>query len=477
MVSSVVNDILREARTKIVVTLGPASSTPKTISGLIAAGADVFRLNFSHGTHEGHERLLGIVRQESKKMKRHVAVLQDLSGTKIRLGSIPSGPLVLSPEAAVTLTTRDVPGDAGVLPVNYDKLPKEVCKGDMILLGDGAVELEIKSVKGKDVKCVVVVGGEVGTGKGVNVPGGKLSAGGLTGKDRKDLAFGIRIGVDMVALSFVRTADDIREIKELMSDIGTDLPVIAKIERHECVENIEDVMDASDGVMVARGDLGIDVPIERLPILQKRIVSLARGAGRPVIIATQMLKSMVESRRPTRAEAADVANAVLDGTDAVMLSEETSVGAYPVESVEIMHRIAAEAEKVLQCDLEVTGDGGSTEEAISESACRVAIETGAAAIVVPTFSGSTAIKVARFRPPIPIIALSPNEATLKLLCLVWGVIPQRIDPFGSVEDAIESSRRAATKICGREGRVVLTAGLPLGEPGRTNLIKVVDLEA
>ncbi len=469
------SDILREARTKVVVTLGPASSTPKTISGLIAAGADVFRLNFSHGTHESHERLLGIVRQEAEKMKRYVAVLQDLSGTKIRLGNIPSGPFALSPGAAVTLTTRDMPGDAGVLPVNYEKLPKEVRKGDLILLGDGAAELKVKSVKGKNIGCVVVVGGEVGTGKGVNVPGAKLSARALTEKDREDLAFGIRIGVDMVALSFVRTADDIREIKELMRNAGTDLPVVAKIERHECVENIESVVDVSDGVMVARGDLGIDVPIERLPMLQKRIVSMARGASRPVIIATQMLRSMVESRRPTRAEAADVANAVLDGTDAVMLSEETSVGAYPVESVETMCRIAAEAEKALQCDLEMAGEGELTEEAISEGACRVAIETGAMAIVVPTFSGSTAVKVARFRPPMPIIALSPNEETLRRLCLVWGVISQRIDPFGSVEDAIVSSRRAAAKICGREGLVVLTAGLPLGEPGRTNLIKVVDL--
>ncbi len=469
------NDILREARTKIVVTLGPASSTPKTISGLIRAGADVFRLNFSHGTHEGHKRLCGIVRKESNKMKRHVAVLQDLCGTKIRLGNIPSGPLTLSPEADVTLTTRDVPGDAVVLPVNYERLPKEVRKGDLILLGDGAAELEVKSVKGRDVTCVVVVGGEFGTGKGVNVPGARLSARALTEKDKEDLAFGIRMGVDMVALSFVRTADDIREVKELIRDSGTDLPVVAKIERRECVENIESVLDASDGVMVARGDLGIDVPIERLPMLQKRIVSLARGAGRPVIIATQMLRSMVDSRRPTRAEAADVANAVLDGTDAMMLSEETSVGKYPVESVETMQRIAAEAEKALQCDLETVGEDGLTEEAISESACRVAIETEATAIVVPTFSGSTALKVARFRPPMPIIALSPNEATLKRLCLVWGVIPQRIDPFGSVEDAIESSRRAAAQICGREGRIVLTAGLPLGESGRTNLIKVVEL--
>jgi pyruvate kinase len=466
---------VQESRTKIVVTLGPASSSPGVVADLIAAGADVFRLNFSHGTHDGHRELLGIVRDEAGKAGRHVAVLQDLSGTKIRLGEIASGPLQAAPGDKLTLTTREDADASGSVPVGYGKLPGEVRAGDPVLIGDGAVELEVESVDGPDIVCVVVVGGEIASGKGITVPGRDLSAGAITDKDRLDLEFGVGIGVDMVALSFVRTEADIAELKELMRSHGADLPVIAKIERHECIENLDAVVGAADGVMVARGDLGVDVPIEHVPILQKRIINMARSAGRPVIVATQMLRSMVSSRRPTRAEVTDVANAVLDGADAIMLSEETSVGAYPVRAVETMHRIAGEAEGILEFGLRWEEDDVSVADAISEGACRIAMEVAAKAIVVPTFSGSSARRVARFRTPVPVIALSPREDTLRQLSLVWGVVSRSIQTFGSVEDAVETCRSIAREVCGTEGTVVLAAGLPLGEPGRTNLIKVLDL--
>jgi pyruvate kinase len=466
---------MEESRTKIMVTLGPASSTPEVISGLISAGADVFRLNFSHGTHESHERLLRTVREEAGKAGIHAAVLQDLSGTKIRLGDVAGGPIRIDPGDRVTLRARGTGDGSDTIEVGYERLPEEVRPGDTVLIGDGAVELEIESVEGADVACSVVVGGEIASGKGVAVPGRDLSVGALTDKDRKDLAFGLEIGVDMVALSFVRGPEDIGELRDLMGASGTGPPVIAKIERHECVENLEAVIDAADGVMVARGDLGVDVPIERVPVLQKRIVSLARAAACPVIVATQMLRSMVESRRPTRAEATDVANAVLDGADAIMLSEETSVGAHPVRAVRTMHRIAGEAEGILEFGLGPEGRGSSVADSISEGACRIALEVGAKAIVVPTFSGSSARKVARFRTPVPVIALSPREDTLRQLSLVWGVVSRSIQTFGSVEDAVETSRSIAREVCGTEGTVVLAAGLPLGEPGRTNLIKVLDL--
>ncbi len=466
---------MQESRTKIVVTLGPASSTPEVIGELIAAGADVFRLNFSHGTHEGHAELLRMVRDEAEKAQRHVAVLQDLSGMKIRLGEIAGGSRMVSPGDEITLTVREDAGGSGAIPVGYEKLPEEVRPGDVVLVGDGAVELEVRSVEGPDMRCVVVVGGEVASRKGIAVPGRDLSAGALTDKDRDDLAFGLDLGVDMVALSFVRSDRDIVELKGLMRGHGSDVPVIAKVERHECIEHLDAVVRSADGVMVARGDLGVDVPIERVPILQKRIIDTARAAGRPVIVATQMLRSMVESRRPTRAEATDVANAVLDGADAVMLSEETSVGAYPVCAVSTMHRIAREAENILEFGVKWEDDDVSVADAISEGACRIAMEVGAKAIVVPTFSGSSARRVARFRAPVPVIALSPREDTLRQLSLVWSVMTRFIETFGSVEDAVETSRGIAREICGAEGTAVLAAGLPLGEPGRTNLIKVMEL--
>ncbi len=463
-------------RTKLVCTLGPATRSPQDIRRLVEVGMDVARLNFSHGSHEEHAERIRILRDIERDTGRTVAILQDLGGPKIRVGEVGEGSIDLESGQAFTLTTRAVPGNRSEVSISYAALPQEVAAGSPILLADGLIELEVQEISDTDVHCRVLVGGTLTSHKGINLPSGTLSAPALTEKDRVDLEFGITEGVDLIALSFVRKPDDVREVREIVRSHGARIPVIAKIEKHEALENIEDILAESDGCMVARGDLGVEIPLERVPHIQKSIIHKARMLGRPVITATQMLTSMVESPRPTRAEAADVANAVLDGTDAVMLSEETAVGTYPDRAVETLGRIAMEAERDLSCDsvlgLEHTTPG--VPHAISGAVCYLADTLKAAAIIVPTESGSTARLVARHRPKQPILAFSPHPETVHALNLSWGVAARTLPPSAGSDEVVADSIGAAkeTGSVTAGDVVVITAGLPIGTPGTTNLIRV-----
>jgi pyruvate kinase len=468
-------------RTRIVATIGPASESPETLSALIREGLDVARLNFSHGTREGHADVIASLRRLSAEAGRPLAILQDLSGVKIRIGTLAGGAVDLAAGARVTLTTRKVAGDAREIPVDWADLPRVVRPGEPMFLADGDLELEVLEVSGHDVACRVVRGGKLTSRKGINLPASAIDAPALTAKDEEDLAFGIAHGVDAVALSFVRTADNVREARAFLSRHGSDVPLIAKIEKSEAIRNLQAILEAADGLMVARGDLGVETPLEHVPFLQKMLIRECNRAGKPVITATQMLRSMVDSPRPTRAEVADVANAILDGTDALMLSEETAAGSYPVESVAMMARIAADAEPSIPYGrwsekLEGPAECG-VPEAVARAACRVAEDVGAAAIVACTQSGSTARLVSKQRPRQPILALSPLPETCRRLSLVWGVRALAIETPDSADRLFESLPGIATRAgAAKPGdRLVLTAGIPIGVPGSTNSIKVVEV--
>jgi pyruvate kinase len=465
-------------KTKIVCTIGPASRSPEVLGRLVQAGMDVARLNFSHGTQDEHGRVIRRLRRIARSQGRPVAVLQDLAGPKIRIGPIRSGPVVLEPGAIFTLTSRKVPGDARMVSTNLPSMSAAVRKGDALLLSDGALELEVAAIDGPDIRCRVVIGGPLSSFKGINLPARTLPTPGLTAKDRSDLRFGLRRGVDYVALSFVRSAADVDRARRAMKRDGGAVPVIAKIEKHEALENIEEIVAAADGIMVARGDLGLETPLERIPQVQKSLIKKSREAGKPVITATQMLRSMVDSPRPTRAEVTDVANAILDGTDAVMLSEETAVGNYPVEAVSMMARIAREAESMP----ELLPDGrgaipgpipGSLPSAVACAASRLAADIEAAAIITLTRSGTTARLVSRCRPDVFILGCAPEEGLRRQLTLSWGVVPIPGRESGSTDEMIAAALKAASKtgLVKKGQRVVVTAGVPPGRPGTTNLIK------
>jgi pyruvate kinase len=424
-------------RTRIVATLGPATSTSEKIRALIEEGVDVFRLNFSHGTHEFHGELIKGIRRISGE--RPIAILQDLCGPKLRL-------------------TKPVKGRPGEI-VEID-LPPSVRKGDPVLLADGIMHLEVVDAK----HSRVVVGGDIPIGKGINLPSSDLDIPSLTEKDRKDLEFGVKNGVDYVALSFVRRASDLDEVKKC------GIPVVAKIEKPEAVRRIEEIVRAADGVMVARGDLGVEIPIERVPVVQKRVISLANREGRMVITATQMLRSMVDSPQPTRAEATDVANAVLDGTDAVMLSEETAAGNYPVESVKVMDRILGEVEPLLTPRSDLLSPDAA--DAIAQGACVLSERVGARAIVVPTSTGFTARKISSYRPRIPILVLTNSEIVRRRLSLVWGVTALSAPWFNETSPVLERFRDSVRGLLPAGSTVVVTAGYPFARPGTTNLVHV-----
>ena len=465
-------------RTKIVCTIGPASSSPQTLERLIGAGMNVARLNFSHGTHEGHGEAIASIRGIADWLGVPVAIMQDLSGTKNRIGQIAEGAISVESGALLTLTARDVPGDQGEISIGYPDLVNDVHPGDPLLLNDGAVELEVLETSGEDIKCLVKIGGQLSSHKGINLPTRSIGVPGLTNKDRRDLAFGIQHQVDYVALSFVRSASDVLEGKRFMEERGIHIPLIGKIEKHEALNNIDEIIEAVDGIMVARGDLGVDMPLEKVPLAQKMLIGKSNAAGKPVITATQMLSSMVQAPRPTRAEAADVANAVLDGTDALMLSEETAVGDYPVESVAIMARIATDAESGLSQSTGAARRGikGVKElpEAVGRAACDLADEVDAACIVTFTQSGSTASLVAKCRPRQPILALTPLESTYRRLSMVWGVVPVLGGGMDNTDEMIANALSEALRsgLAKRGQRVVVTAGVPVGVSGTTNLIKV-----
>ncbi|MFN6565919.1 pyruvate kinase [Dendronalium sp. ChiSLP03b] len=465
-------------RTKIVATIGPATSSPEMLKAIIEAGATTLRLNFSHGTHADHQRNIRLIRQTAFELNQPVAILQDLQGPKIRLGRFENGSIVVAKGDRFTLTNRPVIGTQEISCITYDYLAEEVPVGAKILLDDGRVEMSVEEInrdKG-DLHCRVSVAGKLSNNKGVNFPGVYLSIKAMTDKDREDLMFGLDQGVDWVALSFVRNPQDIIEIKELISSTGKQVPVVAKIEKHEAIEQMEAVLALCDGVMVARGDLGVELPAEDVPVLQKRLIATANRLGIPIITATQMLDSMVSNPRPTRAEVSDVANAILDGTDAVMLSNETAVGNYPVEAVATMARIAEriEQEEAHSTVRQLRDTRRSIPNAISQAVSQIAEQLGAAAIMTLTQTGATARNVSKFRPSTPVLAVTPHVNVARQLQLVWGVKPLLVLGLPSTGQTFQAAINVAQErmLLSEGDLVVMTAGTLQGVAGSTDLIKV-----
>lgn len=477
-------------RTKIVCTLGPATSDKETIRSMIHAGMDVARINFSHGDQETHARMINLVRELAEEEKQLVAIMADLQGPKLRVGKIEQGVIELEPDSEFRLTIRPVPGSAEVVNFPHPDVVDDLSVGQRILLDDGQIELELTDKTDTDLITRVVIADALGSRKGVNLPEAELRISSLTDKDRTDALFAAEQGVDFLALSFVRRPKDVQELHDFLQTHDTDLPVIVKIEKPEALEVFDEILEISDGVMVARGDLGVETPPEEVPFHQKEIIRAANHAGKPVITATQMLQSMMEHPRPTRAEASDVANAILDGTDAIMLSGETAVGAYPVRAVRFMQTIAANAEAHLPHDrwaqlltvrdregLSGSGEAISTyppTQAISQATVEVALAVGARAIVSSTVSGTTARMVARHRPSVTVIAATPNPRTFHQLALVWGVQPVMVGDYENTDEMIQLTVEAAYEAgcCSRGEILLITAGIPYGGQGKTNFLKV-----
>ncbi|NEP19888.1 MAG: pyruvate kinase [Leptolyngbya sp. SIO4C1] len=463
-------------RTKIVATIGPATQDPATLRALIGAGATTLRLNFSHGNHEDHQRNIKLIRQISFELSQPVGILQDLQGPKIRLGKFADGAIQLAQGDRFTLTSRTIPGSSSASSVTYQPLVEEVPVGATILLDDGRVEMRVldKDMANRDLHCEVVVGGKLSNSKGVNFPGVYLSIKALTDKDREDLVFGLNQGVDWVALSFVRNPQDVLEIKQLIADAGKNVPVIVKIEKHEAIEQMDAILSLADGVMVARGDLGVELPAEEVPILQKRLIATANRLGIPVITATQMLDSMVNNPRPTRAEVSDVANAILDGTDAIMLSNETAVGNFPVEAVATMAKIAQRTEQEHLASEASLENSRTIPNAISQAVGQIASQLRAAAIMTLTKTGSTARNVSKFRPRTPILAVTPHVEVARRLQVVWGVKPLLVVDLPSTSQTFQSAVNVAQEqhYLSEGDLVVMTAGTLQGVAGSTDLIKV-----
>lgn len=471
-------------RTKIVCTIGPASDSPEVMRDLIRAGMNVARINFSHGDHETHARSIAQLRDIAAQEGCLLAVMADLQGPKLRVGEIENGPLTLHKGDVITLNASshvDAQEETAVIPLPHPELLRELTVGQNLLLDDGNLELVVVQAGERSLRCRVVVGGALSSNKGVNAPEATLKFSALTPKDREDAAFALEQGVDFVALSFVRRATDVRELRHLITSHGADVSIIAKIEKPEALVVFDAILSEADGVMVARGDLGVETPAEEVPFHQKRIIRACNQAGKPVITATQMLQTMIDNPRPTRAEASDVANAILDGTDAVMLSGETAVGRYPVEAVDMMAAICANAEAHLpygrllrNANIEETCDRPTITGAISCSAVEIAGEVGARAIVTATMTGTTARMVARHRPSSPVVAVTPNPTTLCRLSLVWGVSPVKVAEFATTDDMVQMMVRAAQErgVVAWGDTVVLTAGIPFGSGGVTNMLKV-----
>ncbi|MCX6023859.1 MAG: pyruvate kinase [Chloroflexi bacterium] len=461
-------------RAKIVATLGPATRPEAVLRRLLAAGVDVARLNFSHGTQDEHAAAIADVRRIAAELGRQVAVLQDLQGPKIRTGPLAGGgPVELEAGGRLVITTRLVPGDASVVSTTYAGLPNDVRPGDRVLLADGLIELRVLDVEGPDVICRVINGGPLGEHKGINLPGVPVSAPALTDKDRADLIFGLAQGVDYVALSFVRSAEDAEAARRIMAEQRAHVPLIAKIEKPEALAHLEGVLRAFDGVMVARGDLGVELSPEAVPVWQKVIIRMANDLGKPVITATQMLESMITNPRPTRAEASDVANAVFDGADAVMLSAETAAGAYPVTAVETMARIIMAAETAPP-DLPPRSERTWSGYAIARAACGLAEDLNVPALVVLTQSGRTGQLVSKERPDVPIIAFTDEAATARRLALWWG-ISAVVTPFRRTTDMMLTDIEAALLALGLAApgdNVVVVGSTPIAARGRTNFIKI-----
>jgi pyruvate kinase len=468
-------------RTKIVCTLGPASDDEDIMRAMIRAGMSVARINFSHGDHATHAARIERVRRIAREENVVLAVLGDLQGPKLRVGQIAGDAVMLHAGQEITLTLRDVPGSAQEVTLPHPELVHAVHPGQRLLLDDGQLEFVVVDANPPDVRCTVITGGPLGSHKGVSAPGAQLNLSALSDKDRGDARFAAAQQVDYLALSFVRTGDDVCELRQVLNDLGSDIPIVTKIEKAEAIENFEDILQCSDAIMIARGDLGVETPAESVPLVQKRLIRRCNRRGLPVITATQMLNSMITSPRPTRAEASDVANAILDGTDAVMLSGETATGQYPVQAVQTMARIAAMTEASFPYNAwltDVASDEHAVDAAIGRATVNIAEELGAKAIATLTHSGRTARLIAQYRPSIPIFAAATSDRIQRQLALVWGVVPMLTEHHPTTDDRIRAAAdlSVSSGLAHRGDLIVIAAGIGTPENRRTNLLTVHTVE-
>jgi pyruvate kinase len=462
-------------KTKIIATLGPASSSAALVEQLIDAGVDIFRLNFSHGSNEEKKRTIEMIRQMAERRDKAIGILADLQGPKIRTGRMENGALPLVKGEQLDITTDEVLGRPGLISTIYRELPHDVKPGSRILLDDGLIELRVVAVEGNRVHCTVIEGGVLKDLKGINLPGVDVSSPSLTPKDLIDLKFCLEMKTDFLALSFVRKSSDVEEVKRIIFEHGLHIPVVAKIEKPEALRNFNAILKAADGIMVARGDLGVEIRAERVPLIQKKIIRACNLAGKPVITATQMLESMISHPRPTRAETSDVANAILDGTDAVMLSGETASGQFPIDAVKTMAKVARDIERSESQRIPLNREkpGYNIAEAVAEAACHAASNLKATAIVAFTQSGSTAALISKFRPQLPIIAFTPFPAIRRRLAIYWGVQTRPVGTMGGTDQQIEEVERTLLANGFRKGDVVvITMGVPVEARGSTNLMRV-----
>lgn len=464
--------------TKIVATIGPASDDPQLLVHLIQAGVDVARLNFSHGSHAEQGARFTRIRAAAQQAGKFVPVILDTKGPEVRLGCFAEGPVLLNAGQSFVLYASERLGDGQGVSVSWPTLSADVELGDRVLIDDGLVELVVTAKQGPDLHCQVLVGGMVSNRKGVNIPGRSLNMPALSAQDIADIELGVELGVDFIAQSFVRSAADVLELRHLLEELVADIPIIAKIENQQGVGNLAEIIKVVDGVMVARGDLGVEIPAEEVPLIQKQMIAACNRVGKPVITATQMLDSMIRSPRPTRAEASDVANAIFDGTDALMLSGETASGSYPLEAVQTMARIAVRTEQALASKglsfRQLSSSRPNVTDAISNASVQAAADLRAAAIITPTESGSTARMVSRYRPPMPVIAFATDAKVARRLNLSWGVYPTLGQRVTNTDEIIKAAIASSLDqgLIKNGDLVVLTAGLPVGVPGTTNLIKV-----
>ncbi|MCR4284126.1 MAG: pyruvate kinase [Parcubacteria group bacterium] len=465
-------------KTKIVATIGPVSENEETLLKMAKAGLNVARLNFSHGNYAEHLAKIKMVRKVSKALDKPMAILADLAGPKIRIGDFKDGKIFLKKGAKFTLTVDDIMGDESIVSINCKDITLKIKKGDFVMLEDGSKKLEVDKVSGNNVFSTVIVGGELKSKKGVNLPGVSVGISALTAKDKKDLEFALKHDVDFVALSFVKKGEDVKVLKKIIEKSGSSAGVIAKIETKEAVSKLDEIIDEAYGVMVARGDLGIEVPLEEVPLIQKMIIKKCNEKGKPVITATQVLESMIKNPRPTRAEVSDIANAVLDGTDAIMLSEETALGAYPVEAIETMASVCRHTEKSFPYEqvLKSISDGInlSVVDSISASVCRTAYRLDAKLIVVFTSSGSSARMISRWRPKQPVLALTHDEKVRNMMALSFGTFSKKIKNIKDHDAMIDVAKEEAAKtgLVKKGDKIVISAGIPFGSSGTTNLILV-----
>ncbi|NBC26111.1 MAG: pyruvate kinase [Bacteroidetes bacterium] len=471
-------------RTKIVCTLGPSSNSFEDIERLYRAGMNVVRINFSHGSHEGHKKTIGHVRKVARKYQYSIPVLMDLQGPKIRVGQMEGNQQEITEGDIIDITTKDVTGTSTLVPIDYPKLIEDASEGNQILIDDGLLELKVIKKNEHSLKAKVVVGGTLKSRKGVNLPDVKISMSSLTEKDKQDLEFGLKVGVDFVAMSFVRSGKDVQDVISRIRAAGSNASIIAKIEKPEAVKVIDEIIEESDGIMVARGDLGIEIPSEKVPMVQKTIIDRCRAAGKPVITATQMLDSMINNPRATRAESSDVANAVMDGTDAVMLSGETAAGKYPVEAVQAMDKIIRSVEESasnLYYSLKYRKPEWKEKqvvESLAYSCVTIAENVEAKAISTLTHSGNTARRIAKFRPKVPIVAFTESKIVRRQLNLVWGVESVRLDELFDTDSSVKLMENYLEEngLVEKNDRVIIATGMPLAKRGRTNMVKVSTIQ-